>query len=180
MPSYTIASVLLAIVGVVVGAFVFREIVIPFCVYCVQYARFGKARAEDDALSVMGENKLSYGLKDQLKKNRLIDDPALNQIQDAVGEKVGGLLDQRGLGGTVTGMADQQQGLGGAVNRVGGEQGAGGAAKDMGEGVGKGAEGTVKGLGDGVGKGVGGVTQGVGEGLGKGLGGLTGGAGKSD
>lgn len=60
---YALPTVLLLIVGLAVAAFVFRAIVIPACIYIVQYARYGRVKAEDDALDAMGENKMSYVMK---------------------------------------------------------------------------------------------------------------------
>ena len=61
--SYTFGTFVATILGIVIVAFVFRQIVIPACIYIIEYYRNGQKAAEDKALASMGENRMSYGLK---------------------------------------------------------------------------------------------------------------------
>ncbi|KAI9840164.1 MAG: hypothetical protein M1837_001877 [Sclerophora amabilis] len=104
---YTLGVIFVTIVGIVVAAYIFADVVYPAIIYFVQYARYGKDRAETDALDAMGENKMSYMVKDGLKNTKIIDDPAVNGIQEGVGNAVGGLMDKGGMGGDVAkGISD--------------------------------------------------------------------------
>ncbi|KAI9724689.1 MAG: hypothetical protein M1828_003558 [Chrysothrix sp. TS-e1954] len=109
--SYTFGTFVATVVAIVVAAFVFRQIVIPACIYIIEYYRNGQKAAEDKALDSMGENRLSYGLKDQMKRNRVIDDPNVNKFQDQAADAVGGLTGKDGMLG----------GVGGVVSDIGGD-----------------------------------------------------------
>ncbi|KAI9759723.1 MAG: hypothetical protein M4579_002108 [Chaenotheca gracillima] len=96
---YTFGLIIATILGIIVAAYVFADIVYPAAIYIVQYIRYGKDRAEADALDSMGENKMSYVVKDGLKNTKIIDDPAVNNLQEGLGNAVGGLVDKGGIGG---------------------------------------------------------------------------------
>ncbi|KAJ5905687.1 uncharacterized protein N7473_002603 [Penicillium subrubescens] len=49
-------------------------------------------------LEMIGENKVSYGLKKSLTGKKLIEDENFSKIQDAVGNQIGGVFGKGGLG----------------------------------------------------------------------------------
>ena len=59
----TVLTILVTLVALFVAAFIFRNIVVPAFVYIYHYFLHGRERAENEALSAMGENKGSYALK---------------------------------------------------------------------------------------------------------------------
>ncbi|KAI9798201.1 MAG: hypothetical protein M1833_004950 [Piccolia ochrophora] len=104
---YTFGTIVGAVLALIAAGYFFADVVIPACVYIVQYIRYGKTRAETDALDAMGENKASYVLKDQLKKNKMVDDSNINKLQDQLGDAAGSLVDKEGVGGGVAkGVSD--------------------------------------------------------------------------
>lgn len=66
MVSNTTFGVVIAVIGILVGAFVFRAVVVPGFIYVYNYYFYGQKKAEDAALDSMGENKASYMLKGML------------------------------------------------------------------------------------------------------------------
>lgn len=96
--SYALLSVAATVVAMIAAAFIFSSVIWPMAIYVYTYLTRGRAEAEEKALDAMGENKLSYGLKDQLKRTRLTDNKGLNDIQDAVTDTIGGQLSGDGAG----------------------------------------------------------------------------------
>lgn len=59
----TLTTVLTLIIGLILAAFLLRNIAYPAAVYIYNYMRYGQTKADNEALDAMGENKMSYGLK---------------------------------------------------------------------------------------------------------------------
>ena len=59
----TILSIVVAILAVMIAAAWYTDTLKPVVVYYYTYATEGRSQAEEKALDMMGESKLSYGLK---------------------------------------------------------------------------------------------------------------------
>jgi len=58
-------------------------------------------KAQEIVLGMMGETKVSYGLKKSLAGKKLIEDKNLSNIQDQIGGGVGGLFGKGGAAESV-------------------------------------------------------------------------------
>ncbi|KAI9793084.1 MAG: hypothetical protein M1816_000982 [Peltula sp. TS41687] len=94
----TILSILIALFAGAVAFAWYTDTLKPIVVYYYTYVTEGQKSAEEKALDMMGESKLSYGLKDQLKRNKIIDNDGLNDVQDTLADTLGGQLGKGGLG----------------------------------------------------------------------------------
>jgi len=55
-------------------------------------------KLQEILLDLMGETKISYGLKKSLTGKKLVEDQNLSKIQDQLGGDIGGVFGKGGLG----------------------------------------------------------------------------------
>lgn len=91
----TVVAIILTVLAVAVGGLYFSGYADDFFVYFVERFYKAKAKAEEKALEQAGEGQAQDFLKGQLKKNPLMGEDELNQVQSGLGSEAA----REGLGG---------------------------------------------------------------------------------
>lgn len=100
----TVTGIIITVLALVVAGVYFSGYADDFFVYYVKKFYKAKAKAEVSALEKVGEGQAESFLKDQLKKNPVMGEDELEQVQKGLGVEAS----MQGLGG----VSDKLGGLG--------------------------------------------------------------------
>ncbi|MCJ1407158.1 hypothetical protein MMC19_001228 [Ptychographa xylographoides] len=103
-----VAVIVTALAGIAAAAYMFTDAGKDIAEWAAERFFKAKARAEEKALEKAGSDEMQGFLKDQLKKNPVVSNDELNQIQSGLGDEA-----MKEFGGGQGGLGAMLGGIGG-------------------------------------------------------------------